>query len=163
MKNAIRLLKYAFPHWRPLVLMVLTMSISIVITLARPWPMKLMVDNVLGGQPLSTPFHRTFEALPGPATIDALLIWVCLSMVAIVLFGILIDMSKAMAPVVFGQQVSYDLGADLFLHLQKLSLLFHRRRPVATPLPGSLAMRLASNISWRAHCCLSSSRASKWS
>jgi ATP-binding cassette subfamily B protein/subfamily B ATP-binding cassette protein MsbA len=106
------------------------MSISIVITLARPWPMKLMVDNVLGGQPLSTPFHRTFEALPGPASIDALLIWVCLSMVAIVLFGILIDMGKAMASVVFGQRVSYDLGADLFLHLQKLSLLFHGRRPV---------------------------------
>jgi len=29
-----------------------------------------------------------------------------------------------------GQEMTYDLGGDLFRHLQGLSLLFHRRRPV---------------------------------
>src|SRR5690242_17033096 len=51
-------------------------------------------------------------------------------MVLVVLLGIVVDMGKALASVHFGQRVTYDLGADLFRHVQRQSLLFHSRRPV---------------------------------
>jgi ATP-binding cassette subfamily B protein/subfamily B ATP-binding cassette protein MsbA len=130
MKQQWRLLRYAFPHWRPLAIAGVSMMASIAISLARPWPLKLMVDNVLGDQPLAAPFQRLFDAFPGPNDREGLLVWVCLSMVVIVLVGIVVDMGKSLASVIFGQRVTYDVGGDLFLHLQKLSLLFHGRQPV---------------------------------
>jgi hypothetical protein len=45
-------------------------------------------------------------------------------------------MFQARASVRLGQRIVYELGADLFLHLQRLSLLFHTRRAVATPSRG---------------------------
>src|SRR5207253_7878926 len=48
----------------------------------------------------------------------------------IFLAGTLLSMVSTVAMVSFGQRMTYDLGADLFLHLQRQSLIFHSRRPV---------------------------------
>jgi ATP-binding cassette subfamily B protein/subfamily B ATP-binding cassette protein MsbA len=62
--------------------------------------------------------------------VEGLLLWVCVSTVLIFLANSLVSIVNASAYVRLGQRMVYDLGADLFLHLQRLSLLFHSRRPV---------------------------------
>src|SRR5438132_6933189 len=130
MKSQLRLLRYIWPHWRGLVLVLVSMLLVIGLEALRPWPTKLLVDSVLGQQPLPGPVQAALSALPGPAGVQGLLLWVCVSTVLIFLIGTLMSMVSTMASVTFGQRMTYELGADLFLHLQRLSLLFHCRRPV---------------------------------
>ena len=130
MKTQLRLLRYVRPHWRALVTVLLTMGLATGLEVLRPWPTKLLVDQVLGQQPLPAGLSRLVAALPGPAGVAGLLLWVCASVVVIFLAGSLVSMVNTSASVRLGQRMVYDLGADLFLHLQRLSLVFHSRRPV---------------------------------
>src|SRR5438093_8581876 len=130
MKTLMRLLQYLWPHWRDLVIVLMAMTLGIGLEVLRPWPIKLLVDNVLGQQPVPDPLKRFLVVLPGSQGVEGLLFWVCLSTVLIFLIGMLASMASTSASVRLGQRMVYDLGADLFLHLQRLSLLFHSRRPV---------------------------------
>ena len=40
------------PYWKHLAVVVLAMLIETVMTMAAPWPLKLVLDSVLGTQPL---------------------------------------------------------------------------------------------------------------
>jgi ATP-binding cassette subfamily B protein/subfamily B ATP-binding cassette protein MsbA len=59
-----------------------------------------------------------------------LLLWVCVSTVLIFLVGTLTSMVSSVASVSVGQRMTYNLAADLFVHLQRLSLPFHHRQSV---------------------------------
>ncbi len=124
------LFRYLWPHWRVLGVVVGTIGISIGLDVLRPWPTKLLVDQVLGQQPVPSSLSRFLESAPGPQGIEGLLLWVCVSTVLIFLLNSLVSIVNTSAYVRLGQRMVYDLGADLFLHLQRLSLLFHSRRPV---------------------------------
>ena len=130
MKAPLRLLRYAGPHWRGLATILLLMAMSIGLNVLRPWPTKLLVDQILGQQPVAAPLQHLLVVLPGPHGREGLLLWVCASTVLIFLAGTLLTMASTAVSVGLGQQITYDLGADLFLHLQRLSLLYHSRRPV---------------------------------
>jgi ATP-binding cassette subfamily B protein/subfamily B ATP-binding cassette protein MsbA len=125
-----RLLRYLRPQWRDLTLVLALTGLTVGIDLLRPWPMKLLVDQVLGGQPVPDPVARALSRLPGPGGVEGLLLWVCLATVLIFFAGSLLTMGVTAASVRLGQRMVYHLGADLFIHLQRLSLLFHSRRPV---------------------------------
>ena len=48
-----QLARYARPHWRGLLLVMLLMFVGVFLDVLKPWPLKLLVDNVLRGQSLS--------------------------------------------------------------------------------------------------------------
>jgi ATP-binding cassette, subfamily B, bacterial len=124
------LLPYGLRHWRGLAVVLATMLLSVGLDVLKPWPTKLLVDNVLGDQPVPGGLGNLLAMLPQSNGIHGLLIWVCISTVVIFLAGMLMSMATTVAAVAFGQRMTYDLGADLFLHLQRLSLIFHSRRSV---------------------------------
>ncbi|HEU4371137.1 MAG TPA: ABC transporter ATP-binding protein [Methylomirabilota bacterium] len=123
-----RLLRYAGPYWRHMVMVLAAMAAAVLLEVLRPWPMKVLVDQVIGGQPLSR--GGLLAALPGADRPEGLLTWVAVATVAIFLAGTLVATIQAVVGVRFGQRMVYDLAGDLFLHLQRLSLLFHSHRPV---------------------------------
>jgi ATP-binding cassette subfamily B protein/subfamily B ATP-binding cassette protein MsbA len=125
-----QLLPYGLRHWRGLAVVLITMLLSVGLDVLKPWPLKLLVDNVLGGQEVPAGFDRVLAVLPWSPGVKGLLVWVCVSTVLIFLAGMLMSMATTVASVAFGQRMTYDLGADLFLHLQRLSLIFHSRRSV---------------------------------
>jgi len=127
-------MRYVAPHWRGLVIILSSMAVSIGLDVLRPWPMKLLVDQVLGGQPLPDSLKPYLLILPGGATTKGLLLWVCISTVAIFLVGTLMSIAGSVISVGVGQRITYSLGADLFSHLQRLSLIFHSRRSVGDSL-----------------------------
>ena len=126
----LRLLRYARPHLGRLLLMLTLMGLSVGLQVLRPWPMKLLLDQVLDHKPLAAKAQALISWLPGWQTPQGLLIWVCLATVLIYLVGSIMTMLSNDASVHLGQQMTFDLGADLFLHLQRLSLIFHSRRTV---------------------------------
>lgn len=125
-----RLLRYLWPHWRALGVVMVTTGVAVGLEVLRPWPTKILVDQVLGQEPVPGLLSRGLLWLPGPAGARGLLFWVCAGTVLIFFAGTLMTMATMSASVRLGQRMVFDLGADLFAHLQRLSLLFHSRRPV---------------------------------
>ena len=125
-----RLLRYLWPHWKDLCVVVTATAVAVGLEVLRPWPTKLLVDQVLGQQPLPESLSRILLWLPGSDGVRGLLLWVCACTVLIFFAGTLMTMATMSASVRLGQRMVFDLGADLFAHLQRLSLLFHSRRAV---------------------------------
>ena len=124
------LLRYARPQWRGLVALLAMTGVSIVLGLAAPWPTKILVDYVLGHHRLPHLLKSVFDALPGPASRQALLFWVAVTTVVLFLVNTVLSMMQSYVSIGVRQRLTYNLGGDLFLHLQRLSLKFHARRPV---------------------------------
>jgi ATP-binding cassette subfamily B protein/subfamily B ATP-binding cassette protein MsbA len=131
LRRQARLLRYAKPQWPSIVLLSLTMLVDISLELARPWPLKLVIDNVLG-------HHKTPEVLtstlPGSATPHGLLLWAAIGTVLVFVLGTASSTFYNYFSLRLGQRMVWDLASDLFAHLQKLSLLFHSRRQLGDTL-----------------------------
>lgn len=130
MMRQFRLVRYALPHWRGLLIVIVTMLLTIAIDVLRPWPTKLLVDYALGDLTMSAELRSVVEWVPGLMTREGLVLGLAVSTVLIFLASTVLLMANNVASVAFGQKMTYDLGADLFLHLQRQSLIFHSRRPV---------------------------------
>jgi ATP-binding cassette subfamily B protein/subfamily B ATP-binding cassette protein MsbA len=126
-----RLLRYAKPHWRSIGLLSLTMVVDIGLDIARPWPLKLVIDNVLGNH--RTP-HVVASVLPGSSTPHGLLLWAAIGTVLVFVLGTASSTFYNYFSLRIGQRMVWDLASDLFAHLQKLSLLFHSRRQLGDTL-----------------------------
>src|SRR5580658_627164 len=106
----------------------------------EPWPLRLVIDNVLGGKVLDlgswAPWLPDFNAWPKPALAAAL----CLALVLIVLVSGALNVFYNWTAIGLGQRMVNDLRARLYTHLQRLSLAYHSRQKV-----GDLMMRITSD------------------
>jgi ATP-binding cassette subfamily B protein/subfamily B ATP-binding cassette protein MsbA len=139
------LLAYALAGRREWGLIVVVMLFSSVVTLLQPWPMQVVMDHVLGEQPLPEWLARCAALVPGAGSPRGLLAWA-------VLAGLLIFAANSAADVVLtrtwiqvGQRMVYRLAGDLFGHIQRRSLLFHSRNPVGD------SMSRITGDSWSAY------------
>jgi len=117
-----RILRYLRPYRAHFAsALVLTLVIS-ALELAKPWPLKLIIDHVLGGQPLAPPLGAwPRETLLLAASLGLVLIYLLLAVLTVV--------SNA-TTIGIGQRMVNDLRGDLYGHLQRLSLAFHGRRQI---------------------------------
>ena len=91
--------------------------------LAKPWPLKIVIDNVLGGKPLALKFASSWPS-------ELLLVVACAALVSVyILLGGLTVINN-FATIRIGQRMVNDLRSDLYMHLQRLSLAFHSRHQV---------------------------------
>jgi ATP-binding cassette subfamily B protein/subfamily B ATP-binding cassette protein MsbA len=119
------------PYWPRLLFVVIAVTLSSIAEAAKPWPLKVVIDNVLREQPLTAAW------LPASARAN-LLAAACSALVLIYVVVGLINIVNNYATISIGQRMVNDLRAQMFDHLQKLSLGFHRRRQV-----GDLMVRIA--------------------
>ncbi len=124
------LLGYARSQWRGLGLLFLFMCIGVAFGLIGPWPTKILVDYVLGSHPMPHALRSFFDALPGPDTKSWVLGWIAAATVVLFILNTVLNMLESYVSIGVRQRMTYDLGADLFRHLQRLSVVFHTRRPV---------------------------------
>jgi ATP-binding cassette subfamily B protein len=125
---SLRLMRYALRRWPGLLALLGIMLLNVGLELLKPWPMKLLIDNVLGGKPLPAWASDTLQTLDIDASQNSLLAWSVAGTVVIFLLGWVAALASAYAGIGFGQRVAYDLAADLFAHLERLSLRFHSHR-----------------------------------
>jgi ATP-binding cassette subfamily B protein/subfamily B ATP-binding cassette protein MsbA len=129
-----RLLPYAWRRRGPLALVAAGMAFDIGFALLQPWPLKVLVDNVLRGRHLHGFVLSLFQALPGPHTRDSLLTWTIAATVVIFLLAWAAGLVASWAAIRFGSRMSYDVAADLFAHLQRLSLRYHARHGIGSSI-----------------------------
>jgi len=112
-------------------------AIITALELLKPWPLKIVIDNVLGKVPLSS---RLGPRILGLAHAGWLLPAACLAQLGIYLLLALLQLANTHSTVVIGQRMVADLRAHLFDHLTRLSWRFHRNRSLA-----DLMVRVASD------------------
>jgi ATP-binding cassette subfamily B protein/subfamily B ATP-binding cassette protein MsbA len=129
-----RISPYLRPYrWRLLGAIALVFGISLA-EVAKPWPLKVVVDNVLGGAPLpglGFPERLSPSALLAAAAVALVLLYAALGLLQVVSNYVTIDI---------GQRMVDDFRSELYQHLQRLSLRFHTRRSA-----GDLMYRLAAD------------------
>ena len=117
-----RSLSYLRPYWKTALVSAVIIVIAGLVSLLAPWPMQIMVDNVLGQEPVSP----VLASLPSDRV--RLMIVVVLAGLAIALLGDLIGIIESYVNTKLDLGMARDFRADLFLHAQRLSLAYHDHR-----------------------------------
>ena len=99
------------------------MFISSLVELLGPWPLKVVVDNVLGPQPLPAQLGRAAVWLGG-GKVGLLLVVVVASLLIAALHNGL-HVIQNYVTTRFAQTMILDFRSDMFQHAQRLSLAFH--------------------------------------
>lgn len=118
--------RYARSHGRGIMLVILLVNLGVALEVLMPWPLKLIVDNVLTRQPLPN-LVSWIAFLPGKGSTSALLAWFATATVILYLVRQIVRIALAYLQTGVGLRMTYALGADLFEHLQRLSLRFHSK------------------------------------
>jgi ATP-binding cassette, subfamily B, bacterial len=101
--------------------------------LLKPWPLQIVIDNVLGGKP--SPISALSSAPP-----SLILFFACLGIIVIHLGTGALTLLHNYTTIRVGQNMVNDLRGALYAHLQRLSLAFHGRQRV-----GDLLYRITAD------------------
>ena len=117
------------PHRRPVVLLSVLLLLEIALSALQPWPLKVVIDNVLNAEahPLPEPIRGWLLAMTGGSLV-ALLVLVVVAGVAVQIANQLISAWGTQVQVDTGQRMVYELRGRLFEHLQALGLNHHITR-----------------------------------
>ena len=121
-------LSFLRPHRRRVALIAVLLLATVGLGALEPWPLKIVIDNVLQGLPLAEVLQRPVAAATGGSPFALLLLVVGGG----VLLQVIHQITSAYATQVqvdTGQRMVYDLRYRLFEHLQALGLHHH----IATP------------------------------
>ena len=118
-----KILPYLWPNRWPFVIALLQVFLMSGCEILKPWPLKVVIDNVLSGKELP------WKCLDG-LTKTELLAAACFGLVVVYLVLGGITLLNNYTTIKIGQRMVNDLRYDLYSHLQRLSLAFHTRRQV---------------------------------
>ncbi|MBD1885002.1 ABC transporter ATP-binding protein [Microcoleus vaginatus] len=128
-----KILSYLLPYrWQFLWALIQVFLIS-GCELMKPWPFKVIIDNVLSKNPLPWQFVASMSP-------QVLLLCSCVGIVLIYLLSASFTLLNSYTTVQVGQSMVNDLRGDLYSHLQRLSLALHGRWPT-----GDLLYRIISD------------------
>jgi ABC-type multidrug transport system fused ATPase/permease subunit len=132
----LRLLPYARPHAANLSAAGMLTALIVLTDLARPWPIKVVIDQVILGQ--------SWAALPSWLAADRsrLLLVACVTLLALAALGGALTYLRTTLLARAGQEVVNRLRRDLYARLLQLSLRYHDRHP-----RGDLLVRLTGDVS----------------
>ena len=117
-----RILQYYRPFWPKTALGLLLSLVGIGLNLLKPWPFKIIVDEILPNPKLALVNHPRF------GSVSDLVLILCVALIAIqFLWGIANWITNYLF-VKIGLQALLKLRTDLYSYLQSLSLKYHDAR-----------------------------------
>ena len=119
-------LRLVRPYWRWVLVVAVGTMVETVMTLAQPWPLKVVLDSVLGSQPPPAILAR----LIGRTDALALLNLAVGGTVVIALLQAVNAYLNASYTVRIGQWVAHDLRQGVYGHLQRLSMSYYDRQQI---------------------------------
>lgn len=132
--HLLQLLSYALPYRMAVLGQFSLMAVSIGFGVLKPWPLKVVLDNIVGGRPL---FPGTWAASLAP---EALLPLACLAYLLFHAGESAVQLASSTLSMLTCSRMIRDLRGDLLARLQALSLRFHDSHKV-----GDLVHRVAWN------------------
>lgn len=118
-----RVLAYLWPYRYPFLAALGQVFLMSLFELAKPWPLKIVIDNVLAGKPLPLQVVSLWSS-------ETLLVAACSALVLIYLLLGGLTVLNNFTTIRIGQRMVNDLRSDLYTHLQRLSLAFHSRHQI---------------------------------
>jgi ATP-binding cassette, subfamily B, bacterial len=136
-----RLFQYVAKYKLRLVLIALLGLVGIVFEVAKPLPVKVVIDNVLSNHPLPAIISKTF-AESYFLQDKYHLLFTCIGLLVIIAIGsFLLTFIVFNLTVRLAQRLVFDLMIDFFNKLQRLSLSFYTKNQV-----GDLLQRMSSDV-----------------
>jgi ATP-binding cassette, subfamily B, bacterial len=121
------LLKYAQPYKKGISLILMLMISGILFDLLMPWPLKLILDYVITGEGLPG-YASWLYYFPGIESAFSLIVILAFSTVVLFLLSKTVTIFKVYIKEGVGNRLMFDLGAQLFYRIQRLSLRFHGKQ-----------------------------------
>ena len=132
--HLLQLLRYALPYRKAVLGQFCLMGVSIGFGVLKPWPLKVVLDNIVGGQPF---FPGTWASSISPG---ALLPLACFAYLLFHAGESGVQLASSTLSTLTCSRMIRDLRSDLLERLQALSLRFHDSHKV-----GDLVHRVAWN------------------
>ena len=117
-----RILRYYRPFWPQTAVGLFFSLIGIGLNLLKPWPFKIIVDDILPNPKLVLVNHPTFGSVSG------LVLILCVALIVIQFLWGIINWITNYLFVKIGLQALLNLRTDLYAYLQSLSLKYHDAR-----------------------------------
>lgn len=141
MNNWRFLLSRLLPLRNQLIWAVIAIIMDALLTLCRPWPLKIVIDRVIqhSSRVTRVPFIGKWLS---ETNINShfILIFACIAVLLIAVGTGLFTYSFTRVMGNVGRQLVFDLRSDLFAHIQKLSMRFHDKQRT-----GDLMSRMTSD------------------
>jgi ATP-binding cassette, subfamily B, bacterial len=128
------------PHLGAMIVGLLAVMGEGAANLLQPWPLKIVLDDVLRSRESNAWVVRWVHALIGVDKL-AMLKFACLAVLAIAALDAIASYLEKYLTTSVAQWVSYDLRRRVYSHIQKLSLAFHDQERT-----GDLISRVTSDI-----------------
>jgi ABC-type multidrug transport system fused ATPase/permease subunit len=113
------------PYRRTLVGIFFAMLIETAMSLATPWPLKIIIDSVVGRHKLSPWFERLIGPLSDDAARLHIAVLASVAFVVIAVLGAIASYIDNYYTESVGQWVAHDLRMRTYHHLQRLSLGYY--------------------------------------
>lgn len=129
-----RMIRYPLRQWPALMVVFGLTVLTSAITVLQPWPLKILVDYALNGMAIPVFFHSFFEQLSMGITPAVLVISAAIASFGLFAINSLLDVALNWTWATAGQRMTFNVAADLFHRLQRLSLLYHNRHRIGDAL-----------------------------
>jgi len=130
MRRHLKLLRYASPYRGRFVVIVVGTLLASAVATFLPWPMKLVIDHLLGNTPLPSALQTVLATFNFPTEPAKLLPLIVLAGFALYLLNNLLEAVLAWGWTSVGRRIVNDVARDVFARLQRRSLSFHSRSEV---------------------------------
>ena len=128
------------PHWKALSLALVAVAGETVTGLLDPWPLKIVVDNLLQSKPLPSWLAGVVAHFAGQNKF-AVLNFAVAAVAGIAIIGAVSSYTEKYLTTSVGQWVMHDLRRKLYQHIHHLSLAEHDQKRT-----GDLISRVTSDI-----------------
>src|SRR5580692_2137973 len=122
------------PYRGSLALVLAAMLVETLTSLAAPWPLKVVLDNVVAGKRLPRLLNGLIESALGAAGKTQIALLAGIGFVAIAAIGALASYIDSYISETVAQSVAHDLRMQTYHHLQRLSLSYYDKNRVGASL-----------------------------
>src|SRR5215218_10597154 len=123
-------LPYIRRQWRWIVTISLFTAFASAAATLQPWPLKILVDYGLSEAPAPDVLMNALARVGLPPTTRTLILLAAATSLGLFALNSAVTVALSVSWSMAGQRMVYDVAADVFARLQRLSLLFHSRRGV---------------------------------
>src|SRR5271154_3038835 len=129
------------PYRRTLVFIFFAMLVETAMSLATPWPLKVILDSVVGNHKLTPWIHHLIGPLPDDGARLHMAVLAAAAFVLIAVIGAIASYFDNYYTESVGQWVAHDLRMRTYHHLQRLSLGYYN-----THQTGALLSTITTDI-----------------
>ncbi len=122
--DRITLLQLLLPHWKALLIGLGAVAAETLAGLLEPWPLKIVLDNVLRAKKTSGWLSQTVTTFFGPNLL-ALLEFAATAVIFIAVIGALGTYVEKQTITGVGQRIMHELRRTVYWHIQRLSMSYH--------------------------------------